>query len=385
MITPEQMTALQDALEKIAEPVTDYIIKDVIRRIMEAGQITRTAEYLVKQAFWLRNSRDGLIVLLRKKNVPKAIINTFTKAADIVYKQMGAEPDEISDDILKAAIKLATQNFTNLTQTIGMVDPFGVALPMQQAYRSCTDYAFKMVLSGAQSYQQACYEASKNLIDQGVRVIDYESGRHTSVDAAIRRNIFGGMGLMVEQLEEHLHDQMGANGWELSAHEACAKDHEPYQGRQFTNAQYERLNGTATSPGILKRRIGTLNCKHIAFPVILGVQKPIYSQKELADMRARNRAGVTFEGKHYTMYEATQMQRQIERAIRNQKRRITAFEQLPGQQDKLRAARIKYIALSRKYKEFSSVAGLRTQDARLLVEDFGPSQERRAYQVEQSA
>ena len=378
MITPEQMTALQDALEKIADPVTDYIITDVIRRIMEAGRFTRTAEYLLKQAFWLRNSRDGLNVLLRKKNVSQEIINTFTKAANMVYRQMGAKPDRISDDILKAAIKLAEKNLTNMTQTIGMVDPFGVALPLQQAYRSCTDYAFKMVLSGAQSYEKACFEASKNLIDQGVVVIDYESGRHTSVDAAIRRNIFGGMGLMVEQLEEHLHDEMGATGWELSAHEACAKDHEPYQGRQYTNMQYERLNGTADNPGILKRRIGTLNCKHIAFPVFIGIQEPIYSKEQLAEMKERNKKGVDFEGKHYSMYEATQMQRQLERAIRNQKRRITAFEQLPGQEEKLKAARIKYVSLSRKYKEFSSVAGLRTQDQRLLVEYFGPNQERAA-------
>lgn len=379
------MQALQDALEKIADPVTDFIIKDVIRRISEAGQITRTAEYQLKQAFWLKKSRDGLNVLLRKKTASKEIINTFTKAAGIIYKQMGAERDTISDEILKAAIHLADENFTNITQTLGMVDPFGVALPLQQAYRSCTDYAFKKVLSGAQSYQQACFEASKNLIDQGIRVIDYESGRHTSVDAAIRRNVFGGMGLMIEQLEDHIHEEMNATGWELSAHEACAKDHEPYQGRQFTNKEYEELNGTAENPGILKRRIGTLNCKHIAFPVILGVQKPIHSKEELAKMKERNKKGVDFEGKHYSMYEATQMQRKLERAIRNQKRRITAFEELPGGEDKLRQARIKYVMLSRKYKHFSSVAGLRTQNARLLVEDFGPKQEKEAYKVEQSA
>ena len=378
MLTPEQMTALQDALEKIADPVADFIIRDVIRRICEAGKITRTAEYQLKQAIWLKKSQKDINALLKKKNATQDVATAFKQAYNTIYQQMGAQPDVISNEILTAAIALADDQFKNITQTLGMVDPYGNALPLQSAYRAVTDYAFKKVLTGAQSYQQACYEASRYLIDKGIRVIDYESGVHTSVDAAIRRNIFGGMGLMVEQIENHIHEQLGATGWELSAHEACAKDHEPYQGRQYTNEQYEALNGTAENPGILKRRIGTLNCKHIAFPVILGVQKPIYTAEQLKAMKERNHKGITFEGKHYTMYEATQMQRALERAIRKQRRKIVALEELPDQDAALKAARVRYTQLSRKYTEFSEAAGLRKQEARTLVENFGPKQEKAA-------
>lgn len=376
MITPEQMTALQDALLKIADPVTDYIVKDVIRRVTEAGQITRTAEYQLKQAIWLKKSKSDINTLLRKNNATQDVATAFNEAVDTIYQQMGLKPDTVSEEILKAAINVAQEDFTNITQTLGMVDPFGNALPLQQAYRSMTDYAFKKVLTGAQSYQEACYEATKNLIDQGIRVIDYESGVHTSVEAAVRRNIFGGMGLMVEQIESHIHEQMDATGWELSAHEACAKDHEPYQGRQYTNEEYEALNGTAESPGILRRRIGTLNCKHIAFPVILGVQKPIYTEDQLKAMEERNHKGIDFEGKHYTMYEATQMQRALERAIRKQRRKIVALEELPDQQEALRKARTRYTQLRSKYYEFSKAAGLRPQEVRLLTVGYGPNQEK---------
>ena len=378
MITPEQMTALQDALSKIADPVTYFIIKDVIRRISEAGKITSTAEYQLKQAIWLKKSQSDINTLLRKINPSEEVATAFSKALEVIYEQMGMEPDVISDEILRAAIKLAEDDFTNITQTMGMVDPYGNPLPLQDAYRACTDYAFTKVLTGAQSYQQACYEASKNLIDMGVRVIDYESGVHTSVDAAVRRDIFGGMGLMVEQIEDHIHEELDATGWELSAHEACAKDHEPYQGRQYTNAEYMELNGTAENPGILKRRIGTLNCKHIAFPVMIGIQKPIYTEEQLKAMEKRNHDGITFEGKHYTMYEATQMQRALERAIRKQRRKIIAFEELPDQEEKLKAARIRYTQLVQKYRDFSDAAGLRTQEARILVENWGPRQERQS-------
>ena len=381
MITPDQMTALQDALTKIADPVTDFIVKDVIRRISEAGKITSTAEYQLKQAIWLKKSQSDINTLLRKINPSETIANTFSKALETAYEQdgmTGLEDDEVMQNILQSAINLAEDDFTNITQTMGMVDPYGNAMPLQDAYRACTDYAFTKVLTGAQSYQQACYEASKNLIDQGIRVVDYESGVHTSVDAAVRRNIFGGMGLMVEQVENHIHDELDATGWELSAHEACAIDHEPYQGRQYTNKEYEELNGSADEPGILTRRIGTLNCKHIAFPIMIGIQKPIYSEEQLKAMEKRNHDGITFEGKHYTMYEATQMQRSLERSIRNQRRKISALEELPDQEKKLQAARIRYTQLTSKYKDFSKAAGLRTQDARTLVENWGPRQERQS-------
>lgn len=96
-------------------------------------------------------------------------------------------------------------------------------------------------------------------------------------------------------------------------------------------------------------------------------------------MEERNRKGITFEGKHYTMYEATQMQRSLERAIRKQRRKIAALEEMDGQDEKLKAARIRYTQLTQKYKEFSKAAGLRTQDARTLVKEFGPKQEKVAW------
>ena len=380
MLTPEQMQALQEALEKIADPVTDFIIRDIVRRISEAGKITSTAEYQLKQAIWLKKSASDIKAQLSKINASEAIANTFQRALEEAiaqddYAKTLAE-DEPLQNILDAAVKLAQDDFTNITQTMGLIDPYGNPQPLRDAYISCTDYAFKKVLTGAQSYQQAVYEATNNLIDKGVRVIDYESGVHTAVDAAVRRNIFGGMGLMVEQVEDHIHEELGATGWELSAHEACALDHEPYQGKQYTNEEYEELNGSADHPGILLRRIGTLNCKHIAFPVMIGMQKPIYSEEQLKAMEKRNHDGITFEGKHYTMYEATQMQRKLERTIRKQRRKIAALEEMEGQEEALKRSRVRYTVLQQRYREFSKAAGLRTQDARTLAREFGPKQEK---------
>ena len=200
-----------------------------------------------------------------------------------------------------------------------------------------------------------------------MRVIDYESGVHTSLEAAVRRNIMGGLGLMQEQIAQQNHDAMGCDGWEISAHAASAPDHEPIQGRQYPDAAYEVLNNS------LVRRIGTLNCGHTAFPIILGVSSPQYTPEELEKFRIDNEEGVTIDGRHYTMYEATQMQRKMERAVKTQKRRIL-IDEATGDKKKLLTDQIRYQRLEQEYKRFSGAAGLRTQQERMEVVGFGPKQ-----------
>lgn len=241
---------------------------------------------------------------------------------------------------------------------------YGHVQPLRDAYRQCMDYAFQQVFTGATDYNTAIRQATKNLADMGVRVIDYESGVHTSLEAAVRRNIMGGLGLMQEQISQQNHDEMGANGWEISAHAASAPDHEPIQGRQYSDEAFKRLNAS------LKRRIGTLNCGHAVFPIILGVSEPQYTPAELEAMRQANAKGVTIEGRHYTTYEATQMQRKMERSIRKQKKRILV-DKATGDEKKLQIDQTKLRMQNANYKKFSDAAGLRTQRERTYVAGFG--------------
>lgn len=241
---------------------------------------------------------------------------------------------------------------------------YGHVQPLRDAYRQCMDYAFQQVFTGATDYNTAIRQATRNLADKGVRVIDYESGVHTSLEAAVRRNIMGGLGLMQEQISQQNHDEMGANGWEISAHAASAPDHEPIQGRQYSNEAFKRLNGS------LKRRIGTLNCGHKEFPIILGVSEPQYTPAELEQMRQQNAKGVTIEGRHYSLYEATQMQRKMERSIRKQKKRILV-DKATGDEEKLQIDQTKLRMQNANYKKFSDAAGLRTQRERTFVAGVG--------------
>lgn len=125
------------------------------------------------------------------------------------------------------------------------------------------------------------------------------------------------------------------------------------------------------------RRIGTLNCGHAAFPIILGVNEPQYTPEELEKFREDNAKGITYEGKNYTGYEATQMQRKLETAMRRQKRRILVDE-ATGDKDKLLTDQIKLQRLRQEYSRFSEAAGLRTENERAQVAGFGKGQAARA-------
>lgn len=172
---------------------------------------------------------------------------------------------------------------------------------------------------------------------------------------------------MQEQITQQNHDDLGCDGWEISAHANSAPDHEPIQDRQYSDKEYEALNNS------LVRRIGTLNCGHAAFPIILGVNSPQYTPGQLEQFRVDNEKGVTFDGKHYTCYQATQAQRKLERTMRTQKRRILVDE-AAGDRDKLLTDQIKLRRLSEEYKRFSKAAGLRTENERLHVAGFGRKQ-----------
>nr|DAK71583.1 MAG TPA: minor capsid protein [Caudoviricetes sp.] len=138
----------------------------------------------------------------------------------------------------------------------------------------------------------------------------------------------------------------------------------------YSDAAYKRLNNS------LRRRIGTLNCGHSAHPIIMG-SPPQYSPGELEQMRTANEDGIMYEGRHYTGYEATQRQRNIESAMRRQKRRILVDE-ATGDAEKLQADQIRLQLQRQEYARFSKAAKLRTQGERAETAGFSWKQAKEA-------
>ena len=375
MLTAAQIDALRRRSEQLVDPIVDFLIEDIAKRVSEAGQLTGTAAYQVWQAqqFGISQKQLKREIAKRLKVSQREAEQLLTQAAETGYNfdisrfptshAVPLSANSVLQQVLDATIRQAQDDLLNMTQTIGFVGPDGKVRELTQAYQQACDFAFQKISTGAQDYISAVREATANLAKKGIRTIDYESGVHTSLEAAVRRNIMGGMGIMQEQISQQNHDSLGCDGWEISAHSASAPDHEPIQGKQYTDEEYTLLNNS------LVRRIGTLHCGHWPFGIILGVHSPQYTPEELEEMRQENEKGITYEGKHYTLYEANQRQKNLERAAQNRKRRILIDEQL-GDKDKLQNDQIRLQLIKQEYSRFSKAAGLPTQHARMEIAGF---------------
>ena len=375
MLTANQIDVLRSHSEQLLDPIIDFLIGDIAKRVSEAGQLTSSAAYQVWRTQQLGMSQKQLKKEIAKRlKVSQADVEKLlTQAAETGYnfdisrfptsQAVPLSANSSLQQILDATIRQAQDDLLNMTQTLGFVGPDGNVHELTQAYQQACDFAFQKVSTGAQDYVSAVRDATRNLAKKGIRTIDYESGEHTSLEAAVRRNIMGGLGIMQKQISQQNHDYLGCNGWEISAHSGSAPDHEPIQGKQYTDEEYTRLNNS------LVRRIGQLNCGHADFPIIIGVNAPQYTAEQLEEMRQENEKGITYEGKHYTLYEARQRQRNLESAARNRKRMILIDEGL-GDKDKLQNDQIRLQMIKQEYSRFSKAAGLPTQHARMETAGF---------------
>ena len=112
-----------------------------------------------------------------------------------------------------------------------------------------------------------------------------------------------------------------------------------------------------------------MNCYHYAFSIVLGASKPEHSEEELNEIVERNNKGFEIDGKHYSMYEGTQMQRNLERAIREQKD-TQILAKASGNMELVGETQQKITQLTRKYRELSNVSGLPTKMERMKVSGY---------------
>lgn len=245
---------------------------------------------------------------------------------------------------------------------------------IDDTYSSVVDEAIQASKSGVLDYRTAMHRTLKQLSDSGIRRLSWDSGYTQRLDTAVRRNLLDGIRAINQAVEDQIGEEIGANGKELSAHHMCALDHEPFQGHIFTNEEYEKLQSNMDFEDIdgtkfngVKRIIGIWNCHHIARSVIIGVTKPRYTKEQLQQFIKDNHEGYTLpDGKHITMYECTQMQRQMETRIRYAKDEQIIMQE-SGNVNAAKLARMKVLKYTKQYEEFSKSCGLRIHKDRTQV------------------
>ena len=261
---------------------------------------------------------------------------------------------------------------------------------LKQAYYDLLDEAVLSVSQGKESFDQAMTRQIKQMGSGGLKVI-YEStyinkeGKevHNSrrLDSAIRMNLKDSLRELHNETQAIFGEEFNADGVEISVHGNPAPDHAEVQGKQFSNDEFDKFqndelaisyDGIEFEPefdGKDRRAISEYNCYHYTFSIVLGVSKPEYSNEELKKIIDDNNKGFDLDGKHYTLYEGTQLQRRLETEIRKEKdTQIMAKE--AGQQDVVQQSQQRITQLTNKYKELSKVSGLPTRMDRMKVSGY---------------
>lgn len=368
-MTSAQRDGLKDAVLALTEPMIDDLVKDISRRIKGAGAITETAEYQIYRAQALGASKKEVErrVAEQLKLQEEVISSLFEYVLD---KSLAYEDNGSLQQMADAYAEMAKSKTAEMLQNLWGTAPDGQVLPLQDAYARALDFAFRETATGVLDMETAIRRAVMPLAKRGLRTIEQKSGRSIGIEYACRRYIMDQLGALDDEVQKANHDRLGCDGWEISAHAACAPDHEPIQGRQYSDAEYEQLNNS------LQRRIGHLNCGHTASPIILGVNAPQYTEAELKQFAEDNERGITYNGKHYTLYQAGQEQATMENAIRNLRRQILADEETKSPD--LQKHQIRLRVLQSEYTKFCKAANLPTRNERLQVAGFGRSQASKA-------
>lgn len=180
---------------------------------------------------------------------------------------------------------------------------------------------------------------------------------------------------------------------ELTAHSGARPEHARWQGQLAT------LTGEDAGETIDGLHVYTLheigygsgegfkgwNCRHDWHAYYKGISKPNYTPEQIKKLNEKN---ISYNGKKYTKYEISQMQRQGERNVRALKRRTlaaqAAVENAPDEETKAvlqadyAANVVRLKDAEKQLKTFCSQTGQRRDTFREQVDGFGRSAAQKA-------
>lgn len=381
MLTGDEIESLPIGLEKLFRGLEKRIMRDIIRRLKAAGEITRSADWQIYRSAELGKTIDEI-----KKEIAETLdggdeeVNKlFDEAAKTswardkkLYKSVGQTPIAYKDNEtlkqLVAAVKAQTSDeLRNITGTLGVATANKgriKTVSLTEYFTDTLDNAALDISSGAFDYNTVLKRTVTELVNSGIRTINYDSvsKRPTTarVDVAARRAVMTGVNQLTAKISEDNAKTLGTDMYEVSAHSCCRPEHVEWQGGWYTMAQLKSVCGYGKVDGLKGA-----NCGHSFDPVIPGVSEPSYTPEELRKMRAEELKKHEYNGKEYTKYEASQRQRRLERTIAARRHAVDLLEEGGADEKTIQDARASFQAVSQEYTRFSKAMGLPQQRERV--------------------
>ena len=410
MISEEQIDLLVERIIQRIEKANTYFLMKLGTSIKQIREMTSTqAQQLVQVLKYGGNYDDILREIAKYTNLNiqdiDAIFSNYAEKDQLFnekfyqYRNIPfvkyAENDALKRQTMALAnlTKQEMYNFTRsraLGYTIRDLKGIPRFYGLRETYERVLDEALLNVGQGKDTFDSAMTRIMKDIGGSGLKTVEFESGRSIRLDSAVRMHLKGGLRELHNENQKLFGEEFGADGVEISVHQNPAPDHEKAQGRQFSTvkpsknelSEWEKLQKGKDAKDYKGntynldhdhkngyRPISEYNCYHYIFSIVLGVSDPEYSDKQLQKIINDNDKGFEFEGKHYSNYEGTQLQRNIERAIREQKD-IQIFAKNGDNMKLVDECQQKITQLTNKYKKLSDISGLPTKMQRLKVSGY---------------
>lgn len=418
MYKSDELELFPKNIEEIYAGLENDIMNDIIRRIAETGEITRTADWQLNRLYNMGADKTDI-----KKHIQEALNLSDTEIEQLysdtlkegylrdesLYQAVGQEfiPFEENmalQQLIEATKQQTAKQLKNITRTMG----FAVKQPngrktfktVDNYFKDTMDNAVMHVLNGTFDYNSIIRKVTDEMTRSGVRSINYDSGTSTRIDVAARRAILTGVNQVTSKINSDNMQKLDTEFVETSWHSTARPTHQVWQGRVFywdrANPNAEKIEaGVLYKSFIRETGYGEVdglcgaNCRHTFYPFIPGISVRTYTDEQLEELNRQENEKKEYNGKEYNKYEATQYQRRLETSMRKYRQDISLLKQsgLADDSDEVIAARCKYQTLSRKYSDFSKKMGLREHRDRVNVDglkDIGNTKISKENMIEQS-
>lgn len=410
MLSPDYFANKEDRLLELYRQLEDFILKDITRRLLSAGEMTATADRLIWKLKQMGESRraienklsklTGLTRYELKRILQEAVMVSWANDKESMEQWMGnnvvksplTNPAIIH--VMDAEYKKSLGELTNLTRT--------TMNQSQTDLINMLDEADLRVAAGVQSYSAAVCDILDRYAGQGIYV-NYPSGTRRTLEAAVRCCVVTSMNQTAAQVTNQYIVESGAEYVLVSAHLGARvaqkgqpelANHSEWQGKVYkirgTTPEYPNLlerTGYDVDPntgqGTVKNPLGLhgYNCRHSHKPWDPRLRNPYVDENGNLKIDSEE---------NKKRYELQQKQRAMERSLRAWKRKlIEKQEQINNPRedmdvDKLQQEydRMAYqlTQKNKAYNDFCKANDLQPQYDRIKVADFGREQVKQANQ-----
>ena len=325
MLTQSDFINIEKQAVGIYENLELQIIEEIATRIANFGYANTVVINNLKIAEEMGFLYQDIIRLVAEYNntTVEEVNRIFYEAGekslkfdDQIYKENGLNPvplkqSESIKQTMNATIIRTAGNLQNLCMT--------TASTAQSQFYNAINMAYMETSTGVKSYTQAIVDEIKKLSKQGA-VIEYPSGAKRSLESAIRTNVVTAVNQNCGKLQELRADEVGCDLMELSAYSGARPEHAKWQGKIVSRSgKRGYLSLRDIGYGEVTGFKG-VNCHHDWYPYFEGSTRT-YTNKQLKDWQNEK---VTYNGQQISVYDATQIQRKIERQIRQDKKDLRA-------------------------------------------------------------